>query len=73
MSTGGLTRNFIAILIAFLIGAGCRWFRIPVPAPPRLIGALLVLAVTVGYIMVDRLDSARRNTPPQPVGITKGR
>ncbi len=32
------------------IGAACRWFDVPVPAPPALAGALLVLAMTLGYI-----------------------
>ena len=45
----------IAFVIALLIGAGCRWFEIPVPSPPKLIGALLVLTMTVGYLATDRL------------------
>ena len=48
-------RTAIAFLIALLIGAGCRWFEIPVPSPPKLIGALLVLTMTVGYLATDRL------------------
>lgn len=43
-----------AIALALGIGAACRWFEIPVPAPPRLLGALLILAVTVGYVLTDR-------------------
>jgi XapX domain-containing protein len=45
----------IAFVIALLIGAGCRWFEIPVPSPPKLIGALLVVTMTVGYLATDRL------------------
>lgn len=41
--------------LAFGIGAACRWFEIPLPAPPRLVGALLVVAMTVGFLAVDRL------------------
>jgi XapX domain-containing protein len=48
-------KTAIAFLIALLIGAGCRWFEIPVPSPPKLIGALLVLTMTVGYLATDRL------------------
>jgi XapX domain-containing protein len=40
--------------IAFLIGAGCRYFDIPVPSPPVLPGALLVVAMTLGYSATDR-------------------
>jgi XapX domain-containing protein len=48
-------KTAIAFVIALLIGAGCRWFAIPVPSPPKLIGALLVLTMTVGYLAADRL------------------
>ncbi|MFN3946325.1 MAG: MFS transporter [Allosphingosinicella sp.] len=42
-------------VLAFAIGAFCRWAGVPVPAPPALVGALLVLAMTTGYILADRL------------------
>ena len=50
-----MTKNVMGLLLAFAIGAGCRVFDIPVPSPQRLIGALLVLSITVGYIAADRL------------------
>ena len=50
------------IALGLLIGAGCRWFDIPTPAPPRLIGAILVVAMTVGYTGADRLLSRRLAT-----------
>lgn len=43
----------LALLIALLIGAGCRLFDIPAPAPPRLSGALLVVAMTAGVLLAD--------------------
>ena len=46
---GGL----IGLLLGFLIGVGCRWFDLPLPAPPRLIGALLVVAMTLGFLGAD--------------------
>ena len=33
----------IGATVAFLVGAGCRYFDIPVPSPPVLPGALLVV------------------------------
>ncbi len=39
----------IGLVVGFLIGAGCRYFDIPVPSPPVLPGALLVVAMTLGY------------------------
>lgn len=45
----------IAALIAFGIGFGCRWFKLPVPAPPTLAGVLLVVAITLGYLAAGAL------------------
>ena len=52
-----MTKIFIGLLLGFAIGAGCRWFDIPVPSPPKLVGALLVVAMTVGYAVTDRMLS----------------
>jgi XapX domain-containing protein len=51
----------IGLFVAFLIGAGCRFFDIPVPSPPVLPGALLVVAMTLGYTSTDRLLSGARH------------
>jgi XapX domain-containing protein len=53
-----------------LIGAGCRWFDVPVPAPPRLIGAILVVAMTVGYLGADRLISQREATAARQSAVS---
>ncbi len=41
----------IGLLVGFLIGALCRWFKLPSPCPPKLEGALLVFAMTSGYVL----------------------
>jgi XapX domain-containing protein len=45
----------IGLLLGLAIGAGCRFFDIPSPAPPRLIGACPVLAMSVGFVTADHL------------------
>lgn len=45
--------NLAGIALGLLIGAGCRWFDLPSPAPPRVVGALLVLLMTVGFLLTD--------------------
>lgn len=50
----------IGLIISFTVGVGCRYFDIPVGSPPVLPGALLVLAMTLGYSSTDKL-LARRN------------
>jgi XapX domain-containing protein len=44
----------VGILISFVVGAGCRYFDIPVPSPPIIPGALLVLAMTLGYSATNK-------------------
>jgi XapX domain-containing protein len=44
----------LGLLLGLGIGALCRLLAIPSPAPPVLPGALLVVAMTLGYIAADR-------------------
>lgn len=48
-------RVSLGFLLAFGIGAACRLFDVPLPAPPNLTGALLVVAITVGFLAMDGL------------------
>ena len=48
--------------MGLLIGAGCRWFDVPVPSPPKLLGALLVVAMTAGYMATDKVLMAKSKT-----------
>lgn len=43
----------VGLVLALAIGAGCRLLDIPLPAPPKLQGALLVLAMTLGFVAGD--------------------
>lgn len=55
-------KSAIGLVLAFAVGFGCRAFGIPSPAPPLIVGALLVMAMTIGYLMVDRwLPSAAQH------------
>jgi XapX domain-containing protein len=58
-------------LIAFGIGAFCRLAKIPSPAPQAIVGALLVVAMSTGYVAADR-QLARRSgaTPLQPSSVS---
>ena len=59
-----MLKTALALLLAFGIGAACRWFDVPVPAPPRILGALLILAITLGYLVADRALTASRGATP---------
>lgn len=65
----------LGFLLAFGIGVVCRITGIPVPAPPVILGALLVVAMTSGYLIVDYLASQRPSKNKDlcggPTGSTK--
>lgn len=42
----------MGLLLGLRIGAACRWFDIPAPAPPRITGTLLVVAMTPGFVQL---------------------
>jgi XapX domain-containing protein len=48
------------VLIGLLVGAGSRWGGIPVPSPPTLVGALLMMAMTVGYAFTDAFLASKQ-------------
>ena len=54
-----MTKILVGIILGLGIGVACRWFDIPVPSPPKLTGALLVVAMTVGYMLTDKVIAAK--------------
>ncbi len=51
----------LAFSLAFGIGVICRLVGIPVPAPPAIVGALLVVAMTAGYLIAGHYATKRSN------------
>lgn len=49
---------FGGIALGLTIGGGCRWLDLPLPAPPKIVGALLVVAMTGGFVITDYLLGA---------------
>jgi XapX domain-containing protein len=50
----------LGFLLALAIGIACRLAGLPLPAPPVLIGALLVVAMSTGYLLTDRFARHRQ-------------
>jgi XapX domain-containing protein len=50
-----MTKILIGFVLSFVIGAGCRFFDIPAASPAVIPGALIVLAMTLGYSSMDRI------------------
>ncbi len=46
---------WLGIIVALLIGGLVRLLRLPIPSPPTVTGALMVLAMTLGYLLTNWL------------------
>jgi len=57
-----MIRIVIGFVLSFVIGAACRYFDIPAASPPVIPGALIVLAMTLGYSSMDRVVARKSNT-----------
>jgi XapX domain-containing protein len=55
-----MIRIAIGFVLSFVIGAACRYFDIPAASPPVIPGALIVLAMTLGYSSMDRIVRKER-------------
>jgi XapX domain-containing protein len=47
-------KECIAVVLAFVLGASCARFQIPLPAPPHWMGVLLIVATWAGYAIFKR-------------------
>lgn len=54
-----MIKIFAGLVLGLLIGSACRWFDIPLPGPPKLVGALLIVSITIGYTATDKLITTR--------------
>ncbi len=65
-------KTYLGFFLAFALGALCALLKLPLPAPPVLIGALLVVSMTLGYALVDRIASQRACANRQHCGGPAG-
>ncbi|MDX2176493.1 MAG: DUF1427 family protein [Candidatus Sumerlaeia bacterium] len=68
-----MIKILLGLVLGLAIGAACRWFDIPVPSPPNIVGALLVVAMTIGYMATDRFLAAHPATTAHLCGGPDGR
>lgn len=47
--------GWVGVIVALGIGGLVRLLRLPIPAPPTLYGALMVLGLTAGYLITNWL------------------
>jgi len=67
-----MNKTILGLALGFGIGAGCRWTEIPLPSPPQLVGALLVVAMTLGYAFTDRYLAKHPSTTKELCGGPSG-
>jgi XapX domain-containing protein len=66
----------LGFLLAFGIGAVCRFAGIPSPAPNAIVGSLLVVSMTLGYVTAGRYlhrskDTASHYVTPSAAVVAK--
>ena len=66
-----MIKIIIGLIVAFVIGAACRYFKLPVPAPPTIYGVLLIMAITLGFIVTDQFLPKEAEAQPQKIGEVK--
>jgi XapX domain-containing protein len=62
----------LGLLLALGVGIVCGLAGLPLPAPLALTGAALVLAMSAGYEIVDRLASHREASQRENCGGPDG-
>jgi XapX domain-containing protein len=55
----------LGFLLAFGIGAICRFAGIPSPAPNAILGSLLVVSMSFGYVSAGQYLHRNKNTTSQ--------
>jgi XapX domain-containing protein len=63
-----VTAIVVGIVLGMAIGAGCRLYDIPLPAPVRFIGACVLMMMTLGFVVADHCipkgETMTRLDPP---------
>lgn len=66
-------RFLAGLALGMAIGFGCALTGVPAPAPPLFAGALLVVAMTSGYLLAEHRLARRPATTTDHCGGPHGR
>jgi XapX domain-containing protein len=59
----------IGLLLAVCVGIGCRWFGIPLPGPPAIMGAAMAVAMATGYTATEYFLTRKSNAAPPAANV----
>ena len=59
VSGTGMIKIVARTFLGVVVGARCRWFDVPLPGPPKLVGAFLIVPITFGYLATDKLIATK--------------
>jgi XapX domain-containing protein len=59
----------IGLLLAICVGTGCRWFGIPLPGPPAILGAAMAVAMATGYTATEYFLTRKSNSATPAVHV----
>jgi XapX domain-containing protein len=54
----------LGLIVAVCLGIFCRFFGIPLPGPPAILGAVMAIAMASGYTATDAILNRRDARPP---------
>ena len=60
----------VGLLLAVCVGIGCRWFGIPLPGPPAIMGAAMAVAMATGYTATDYVLTRKSNVALPAANVT---
>ncbi len=68
-----MAKTVCGVALGVLVGVGCRFFDLPLPGPPAILGAFLAVAMATGYTVTDRVltGRARLETPKLSAEVTR--
>jgi XapX domain-containing protein len=61
----------IGLILAVCVGIACRWFGIPLPGPPAIMGAAMAVAMASGYTATDHWLT-RKSTSTSSLQLPSG-
>ena len=63
-----IAKAVCGVFVGILIGIGCRFFEIPLPGPPAILGAFLAVAMATGYTVTDKVLASVAHQEPSSIG-----